>query len=540
MTAVLEGVGVGIGIASLIAAFKGAVDGYLLIESIFEEDTGLRDLVLDYNIERQKLTSWGDRFNVNAAREEDCLFHRERGPIKVLMAEIFGRIEYFHKQADSFLQTHGASDHRVDYNGLATAGTGFNKFLQLHSQEVISVSKNQMAKKQKARTKWAIKNKAKFEEVVRRLRKANEDLLGLLSEPSLYAFVQALPAYVLAHASSNTELQQAKNVAGSENDLIRQAARLKLLQSAGGQSHEATLIDALAVESSQALKGSVESRKMSVYDKVARVWVEWLGIERTLSPVEMGHTKDRIKTLSLMLETAPETFRVAKCIGYIQDQYSAYRMGLVYRIPTEIQSTGPISLLDIIKKHKEFRQPPLGDRFKLAMALATTLMQLHASNWLHKAFRGDNILFFSTFSALAADISAPHLSGFEYARDTKMQSIGYRPNGQGEHDYYYHPDVGNGFTKTLDLYSLGVVLLEIAFWRPLASKIPPKNAKSLESIQQLFVASADERLDAAVGSIYANVVRCCLTCAFPDPSLESEFACAMNTEVVLQLERCVA
>lgn len=124
VTGVLEGVGAAIGVAGLIAAFKGAVDGYLLIESMFDEDNGLRDLVLDYNIERQKLASWGDRFMVNAAREEDCLFHHERGHIKALMAKIFGRIQYFHTQADFFLQAHEVSDHRVGYGTLATSMGG--------------------------------------------------------------------------------------------------------------------------------------------------------------------------------------------------------------------------------------------------------------------------------------------------------------------------------------------------------------------------------------------------------------------------------
>lgn len=241
-----------------------------------------------------------------------------------------------------------------------------------------------------------------------------------------------------------------------------------------------------------------------------------------------------------MLETAPESFRIVRRIGYTEDLHNACRMGLIYRSPEGSGTMAPISLLDMIKTHREIRPPSLGERFKLVQTLATTLMQLHTSNWPHKAFRSDNILFFTSFSASAKDISTPHLAGFEYARDTKMQSIGYRPTGQGELDYYYHPDTVNGFSKTLDLYSLGVVLLEIAHWRPLSSKIPAKDAKSLQSIRQLFIESSDERLDAAVGCLYAKVVRLCLNCSFADVSLEAEYACAMNTEVVLQLEQCVA
>jgi serine/threonine protein kinase len=238
-----------------------------------------------------------------------------------------------------------------------------------------------------------------------------------------------------------------------------------------------------------------------------------------------------------MLHSAPESFHIAKCIGYRNDIDNPHRTGLVYRVPQNFGIAVPISLLDIIKRYREAPTPPLGDRFKLAQKLATTLMQLHTSDWLHKAFRSDNVLF---FSGLAGSTTDPYVAGFEYARDMKMQSLGMRPNGQNSLDYYYHPDVVNGFSKTLDLYSLGVVLLEIAYWRPLRSKIPDEHATSLESIHRLFVESADQRLDAAVGSIYAGVVRTCLQRKLQDTALGAGFACAINTEIVLQLERCVA
>jgi len=453
VTDILEGVGAAIGAAGLLFAFRGAVDGYLLIESIFDNDNGLRDLVLDYNIEYEKLTSWGDRFNVNAAKEEDCLIYHERGPIKALMAEIFGRIEYFHDQAKSLMELHQVADHRVDYEKISAPGTGFNRFLHLGNKAVQAVSKEQMAKKQKRRAKLAIKNKVKFEEVVRRLRKANDDLLGLLSEPSLDAFMRALPAYVLAHANNEAQLQQARGVTGMQNELIRQSARLKLLQSPTANSDGATMIESPKMPPVMGnADGNGDSRQMCIHNKVVPVWVEWLEIEQTRSSLEV--TQDRIKTLSLLLETSPESFNVARCIGYVNDEDNPRRAGLVFRIPQELGATNPTSLLDIIRKHKEIKQPSLGDKFKLARMLATTLMQLHASNWLHKAFRSDNILF---FPKSPGDVTSPLLAGFVSARDNTMQSIGQRPTGQNELDYYYHPDVGGGFSKTLDLYSLGVV-----------------------------------------------------------------------------------
>ncbi|CAN9392058.1 unnamed protein product [Alternaria alternata] len=536
-TGLLEGVGLGLGVVSLLAAFKSALDGYLFIESIFEQDKGLRDLVLSYTIEREKLKSWGDRFGVNAASEKDCLLDREPEPIKKLMAEIFGRIKHYHEEAENYLTIHEVSNSQLDYRKIPNPANDFKEHLQLDSVQVDAMSKAQMNKQQKKRLKWAIKNKEKFGQVVSWLRKYNDDLVSLLTEPSILAFARALPAYVIANTIHIGDLRRTQVVTGPVNDLIRQAAHLRMLQSTTANSGDAVSIDPQLLQPTQDRTAVRSSRPICIYRNIARTWIEWLDIERTLTPLQTSHAQERIKTLSVMLYSAPESFRVAKCIGYLNDLSNPHRTGLVFRVPPDLGMAVPISLLDIIKGYKETSTPPLGDRFKLAQALATTVMQLHTSDWLHKALRGDNILF---FSGLAGPITDPYVAGFEYARDMNMQSLGLRPNGQNSLDYYYHPDVINGFSKTLDLYSLGVVLLEIAYWRPLGPKIPSKDKKSLDSIHKLFVESADQRLDAAVGSIYAGVVRTCLQRKLQDTDLGAEFACAVNTEIVLQLERCVA
>ncbi|KAF2113320.1 hypothetical protein BDV96DRAFT_601492 [Lophiotrema nucula] len=499
MSVVGEAVGLGLAGVGLLAGFKGAVDGYLLIEGMFDKDNGIRDIVLDYRIECEKLKSWGDRFNINAGREEDCLLYNEKPQIKKLMAEIFG---------------------------LQNPSSSFQKHLHTDGPEAEAMSQAQMYKSQRSRISWVIKNKAKFEEVVRRLRKANEDLLGLLSIPSLETFYRALPGYVLAVMSS----QQAVNIGGSSNDLIRQAAQLKLLQSSSGSGGEPTRIISDALLPAENTTNPASSREISIYNQLAPVWVEWFEIERTYSPVEEQHVRERIKTLSKMLESAPSTFRTAQCIGYLEDPANSFRTGMVYSLPTISGGATPMSLLHIIKdystnyklKKKHIYEPPLGEKFKLAQALATTLMQLHACDWLHKGFRSDNILFF-TSRDVGANITEPYLAGFEYARDVNMQSIGYRPSGAQPLDYYYHPDVVSGFTKVLDLYSLGVVLLEIAFWRPLGARIPKDRVGSLESIRQVFLDAVGPKLDAEVGTIYADVVRKCLKCDFPNPRFEAEF-----------------
>ncbi|KAF2737113.1 hypothetical protein EJ04DRAFT_393641, partial [Polyplosphaeria fusca] len=174
----------------------------------------------------------------------------------------------------------------------------------------------------------------------------------------------------------------------------------------------------------------------------------------------------------------------------------------------------PVSLLHVIETGRKL-EPPLGDKFKLAQSLATTLMQLHTSDWLHKAVQSDNVLFFES----RPSITKPHLAGFEYARDIAMESMRLRPTGENELDYFYHPDVVFGYSKGLDLYSMGVVLLEVAFWRPLGRKIKKiketQKVETLDDIRNLMIETAGNVLDARMGAIYGSVVRTCLKCEFP-------------------------
>ncbi|KAH8886151.1 hypothetical protein GQ53DRAFT_750750 [Thozetella sp. PMI_491] len=204
----------------------------------------------------------------------------------------------------------------------------------------------------------------------------------------------------------------------------------------------------------------------------------------------------------------------------------------------------PTTLLEIIEGSAAnapnfMAEPPLGHKFALARQLTSSIALFHASQWLHKAFRSDNILFFGDTTKPDALLD-PYISGFESSREISSESIGYRPTGSGPVDYFYHPSSIDGFTKPMDLYSFGVVLLEIAYWRPLRAKIQKARAQSsLHEIQRLFVKTAKNQLPAMTGSIYAEAVTRCLECALPDET-DEDFTCAMSIEVISKLESCRA
>jgi len=130
--------------------------------------------------------------------------------------------------------------------------------------------------------------------------------------------------------------------------------------------------------------------------------------------------------------------------------------------------------------------PSQTQRVRLSMILACALSQLHSAGWLHKSLRADNILFFPAPSKAGGhkwgiSLDEPYIVGYEYARFDSSSEVSEQPSSNPEHDIYRHPsaigDYSESFNRLFDIYSLGLIFLEIAQWRPLrkiVSKVVPE------------------------------------------------------------------
>ena len=133
------------------------------------------------------------------------------------------------------------------------------------------------------------------------------------------------------------------------------------------------------------------------------------------------------------------------------------------------------TLLQLIENKK--RQPLLGDKLRLAAALAQFLGDFHNVGWLHKGFNSNNILFFniqdseqSSNPILATQVlERPYVVGFQESRlgGKTWQTAG--PASCANFQDYQHPeyDRTGRYRATYDYYSLGLILLELGFWQPL-------------------------------------------------------------------------
>jgi hypothetical protein len=176
---------------------------------------------------------------------------------------------------------------------------------------------------------------------------------------------------------------------------------------------------------------------------------------------------------------------------------------------------------------------PLNERFALAKRLARSIMFVHTSNLVHKNIRPDTIVLFQDGKSL---MGIPFLVGFQKIRPangaTWMVS-----DAEWEKDLYRHPTrqglkPEDTYKMQHDIYSLGVLLLEIGLWTSFvqwngkdkyfepgpdlkvdAETLAIKDVKRKANIiKDLLLRMAMELLPGAMGPKYAEVVISCLTC----------------------------
>ncbi|KAF2868091.1 hypothetical protein BDV95DRAFT_157627 [Massariosphaeria phaeospora] len=226
-----------------------------------------------------------------------------------------------------------------------------------------------------------------------------------------------------------------------------------------------------------------------------------------------------------------------KCVGYFEDPTQP-RFGLVFELPSSVYSgpsdshktadeLRPVTLLSVLQTGSRSLHsansatPPLEDRFRLAFTLALTFSKIHGDKFVHKDVNSSNILVFrktkrqSTNSqALQYALRSPVICSFDLFSEydiepaSTMQPLNiYRhpedPKSTGEQGREYGPQ--------FDLFSLGLILLEVGLWQPLADLWKPKYNLSdfKQRVEEVYI----RRLASKCGTAYMQVVRDCFWAA---------------------------
>ncbi|KAB5557952.1 prion-inhibition and propagation-domain-containing protein [Coniochaeta sp. 2T2.1] len=271
-----------------------------------------------------------------------------------------------------------------------------------------------------------------------------------------------------------------------------------------------------------------------------RVWIEWKEYERQ-KPDDPSPPKDviieRVRKLAALLNHSPkpEAFRTPHCLGFFdkasqrldgdqEEDALDFRLGLVFERPSDSDidaSLPPVSLRELLGSE---RKPRVTERVRLALAISNCLLYLHAVNWLHKGLRSHNIVFFRATEG-HIDYSKPYLSGFDFSRPARPDEMTDIPGDDAEFDLYRHPRAQSTnpgerarFKKSFDIYSLGVLLVEIAHWDTIdhIMRINISVARSRPSIalrlkSGLLIADTMEAIGAAMGEVYEKATRICIS-----------------------------
>lgn len=323
------------------------------------------------------------------------------------------------------------------------------------------------------------------------------------------------------------------------NQASTRIARFKALSANLGSKdykaqRDATELDAHEIEYDPTVADAGVRRVDATYRKARHVWIEWKRYTMQLVDASRNtwamheDARDRIQKLAMLLKKdgKPEEFCTVHCLGYFDDRvhrktdrFAEPHVGLVYEKPKHCEpGTVPVSLLDLFNK-AEYSKPSLTARVYLAQRLASCLGYLHVVNWLHKGFRSDNVVIFPDETG-NLDIKASCLSGFEYSRLDVSGASTSIPPVRAEWEIYRHPDYQGmkpePARKTFDVYSLGIVLIEIALWQSIGTIMKKNYTGSLLAIKAVKNELLDtkpeylEQVRSNAGDRYYKVVLRCL------------------------------
>ncbi|KAI1086175.1 prion-inhibition and propagation-domain-containing protein [Rostrohypoxylon terebratum] len=367
---------------------------------------------------------------------------------------------------------------------------------------------------------WVSVDKEEFETLVESLKDLNSFLISLLDAShvrklgsdvemnylellqlrndvqSLRTLIEALDRDVVNHEKSTAPIlpdmfqnsclestvMESKLDDNAKRQYIRTLARLKLrhieidrpqnigtslLRESTGILLDISLFNFLTGASPTSNKGG---RSTASLDN-RNVWVEWVEQSPRCQQDLPGVTwsEKRVEMLTgLLYEGMPPSFRAPKCLGYTKSSIhnGECKFGIVFESPS---NTCQNPTLETLRQSLSSRKkPPISTRISLCNTLAECLFSFHSVDWLHKGFSSNNILFFYEGDD-RPNFKMPYITGYGLSRPTNILEMTAKPLCDPRSDLYRHPhaqygEADNHYLKSYDMYSLGIVLIEIALW----------------------------------------------------------------------------
>ncbi|KAF5541982.1 hypothetical protein FMEXI_7681 [Fusarium mexicanum] len=242
----------------------------------------------------------------------------------------------------------------------------------------------------------------------------------------------------------------------------------------------------------------------------------------------------------------------------------------------------PVTLQSLLgTRQKRGIRSMLGARFELARKLVRAVCLLHSSGWLHKNIRAESVMFFpehvNTLQEdryevkIEIDVSKPSLMGYIFSRPDdiiiqtnppsaqKRKGSNCRSHGrQGVQQLGVvpkHADPKRLYRHAYDVYSLGILLIEVGLWKNLDNgddsdsdsdsdsgyiKSPYRNEEDHYERRRKICRKYLDRLRWECGDTYADVVLSCLMIDSSDDEVAKASERELCGRIVADLENCQA
>ncbi|KAJ5770599.1 uncharacterized protein N7511_002650 [Penicillium nucicola] len=276
------------------------------------------------------------------------------------------------------------------------------------------------------------------------------------------------------------------------------------------------------------LSASASPILASTKESHVSVLVEFIPI---MMDAKMSPKSSRLEKLQRSLEQLLQNARIShlglmRFMGYCIDQPNA-RYAFLYQMPVdyfpflqnpsdllkELKPKTLLALLPSAEDSREKRVPNLDTRFRLAYDLLMSTLHLRSQNVVHGNINSSNVIFFpgrddasDDEGGLAPDLRRPYLTSL-----ARYSGDGPTPEPLSS-AMYRHPEdkrsVEDDGAWAYDLYSLGLILLEIGLWAPVGRLWKMKYDRTWfkHRVEDLYV----KKLGPKCGGAYLQAVQLCL------------------------------
>ncbi|KAJ5605588.1 hypothetical protein N7510_008369 [Penicillium lagena] len=333
-----------------------------------------------------------------------------------------------------------------------------------------------------------------------------------------------------SYPPTSAPLRDATNPFVPSKDLVIDQSALQLFGAA--QDPSPPPYEAVAASSNSRAIGrlkasAVPSLQFSKESHVS-VLVEFMPM---MAQNQTDSKSSRIEKLQQSVEQLLQNARVAhlgllRFLGYTVDRPNA-RYAFLYQMPVdyfpflqnpsdllrELKPKPLVALLPSAEDYREKRVPNLETRFRLAYDLLMSALHMRSQNAVHGNINSSNVIFFpgridanNDESGLAPDLRRPYLT-----TPARFSGDGPTPEPLAT-AMYRHPEDKRSLEDdgawAYDLYSLGLVLLEIGLWAPIGRLWKMKYDRSWfkHRVEDLYV----KKLGPKCGSAYLQAVQLCL------------------------------